>query len=156
MKMRLILIGKDRNDPLCKVADDYAARINRYYSFEVIELKETPLKGESKIERVRSDEAKKIVKHIKPGEYVVALDERGKSLDSVSLAKKLERWSFEGPSVINFVIGGPVGLDREFLGRARERWKLSAMTLPHRLARVVLVEQLYRACTIIRNEPYHK
>ena len=121
-----------------------------------MELKETPLRGDSTIDRVRADEAKKIAKHIKPGDYVIAMDERGKSIDSIELSKKIERWSHEGPSNIVFVIGGPVGLDRTFLKTANERWMLSSMTLPHRLARVVLAEQLYRACTIIRKEPYHK
>jgi 23S rRNA (pseudouridine1915-N3)-methyltransferase len=156
MKLRLILIGRDRHDPLCKVADDYAARICRYYPFEVIEIKETPLRGGANLDRVRADEANKITKHIKPGEYIVAMDERGKSFDSLVFAQRIEKWTHEGPSTINFVIGGPVGLDRTFLKSAHERWMLSAMTLPHRLARVVLVEQVYRACTIIRGEPYHK
>jgi len=150
------LIGRDRNDPLCALAEDYASRICRYYPFEVTELKETPLKRDSNIDKLRASEAEKILKHIKPGEHLIALDENGKTINSVGLSKRIERWSFEGPAKVTFVIGGPVGLDRSFLANAHERWTLSAMTLPHRLARVVLVEQLYRACTILRGEPYHK
>ena len=156
MRLRLILIGRDKNDPLVEVAEDYTRRINRYASFEVVEPKETPLKTQANVEQVRSDEAKKIRKALKPGEHVIALDERGKSLSSVQVAECLDQWSSHGPSSIAFVIGGPSGLDREFLSTAHARWQLSKMTLPHRLARVILTEQIYRAFTILRNEPYHK
>jgi 23S rRNA (pseudouridine1915-N3)-methyltransferase len=156
VKLRLIYIGRDRNDPLAAVAEDYASRICRYYPFELLELKETPLKNESNLDKIRASEADKIRKHIKPGEHIIALHERGKALDSVAVSKRIETWTMKGPSKINFVIGGPVGLDRAFLAEAQEQWTLSLMTFPHRLARVVLVEQIYRACTILRGEPYHK
>ena len=156
MKLRLILIGRDKNEPLIQIADDYARRINRYASFEVVEIKETPLKPQSNVAQVRSDEAKKLRKILKPAEHIIALDERGKSVSSVQLAEHLDQWSSHGPSSVAFVIGGPSGLDRDFLAQAHARWQLSQMTLPHRLARVILTEQLYRAFTILRNEPYHK
>ena len=155
VRLRLILIGRDKNDPLVEVAEDYTRRINRYASFEVVELKETPLKTQSNVEQVRSDEAKKIRKALKPGEHVIALDERGKSVSSVQVAECLDQWSSHGPSSIAFVIGGPSGWTG-VSSTAHARWQLSKMTLPHRLARVILTEQIYRAFTILRNEPYHK
>ena len=112
--------------------------------------------AEAELKKARPDEAKKIRKALKPGEHVIALDERGKSLSSVQVAECLDQWSSHGPSSVAFVIGGPSGLDRGFLAQAHDRWQLSKMTLPHRLARVILTEQIYRAFTILRNEPYHK
>lgn len=156
VRLRLILIGRDKNEPLIEVADEYSRRINRYTSFEVVELKETPLKSQANVDQVRSDEAKKIRKALKPGEHVIALDERGQSLSSVQVAESLDRWSSHGPTSVAFVIGGPAGLDRDFLATANGRWQLSKMTLPHRMARLILTEQIYRAFTILRNEPYHK
>ena len=98
----------------------------------------------------------RIAAAIAPGEHVVALDEGGKSVSSVQVAARLDRWAMEGRGAVAFVIGGPNGLDREWLARVPERWSLSKMTLPHRLARLVLMEQIYRGCTINRGEPYHK
>lgn len=155
MKLRLLVIGRDRKDPLCIAAGGYLDRVRHYHPIELVELKEEPVRGEpaAKVQRV---EAGRIDKAVAEGEYVIALDEGGKQLRSTDVASRLERWSMEGPARVCFVIGGSTGLDRGFVSKANERWSLSKMTLPHRLARLVLAEQLYRACTIVRGEPYHK
>ena len=88
--------------------------------------------------------------------YTVVLDERGQSLDSLKFAKWLERLTIDQPDGVNFVVGGDAGFDESVRKRADKLVSLSAMTLPHVLARVVLVEQIYRACTLMRNIPYHK
>jgi len=88
--------------------------------------------------------------------YTVVLDERGQQLDSLKFAKWLERLTIDQPDGVNFVVGGDIGLDDTVRKRADKLLSLSAMTLPHVLARVVLVEQIYRACTLMRNIPYHK
>jgi 23S rRNA (pseudouridine1915-N3)-methyltransferase len=85
---------------------------------------------------------------------VIALDVKGKSWSSRALAKELERWASRGKGVVAFVIGGADGLPAELMARADARWSLSALTFPHRLARVIVAEQLYRALTIMRGEPY--
>lgn len=88
--------------------------------------------------------------------FTIVLDERGQSLDSLKFAKWVERLTIDNPHGINFVLGGDVGLDDTLRQRADKLLSLSAMTLPHQLARIVLLEQLYRACTLMRNIPYHK
>lgn len=88
--------------------------------------------------------------------FTIVLDERGQSLDSLKFAKWIERLTIDNPHGINFVLGGDVGLDDTLRQRADKLLSLSAMTLPHQLARIVLLEQLYRACTLMRNIPYHK
>ena len=156
MKLRLIIVGRDRNDPIVIAADEYVERIRRYFPIEVVEVKEEPLRKGTPIDRVKRAEAERIQKVLRDGEHLVLLDEQGKQLSSEEVAKRLSSFSRDGIGSIAFVVGGPVGLDPEFLRSANERWSLSRMTLPHRIARLILAEQLYRACTILRGEPYHK
>lgn len=156
VKLRVIVVGRDRGEPLCEIADEYLGRLNRTYPTTLVEVKEEPARASSPVDRVRAIEAERLEKALLPGERVVALDERGKEHTSVELAQRLGRWADEGRSSVAFLIGGPNGLDPALVARADERWALSKLTLPHRLARVVLAEQLYRAATILRGEPYHK
>lgn len=155
MKLRLIAVGRDKNEPALELAREYLERVRRYVPAELVELKEEPAKKNVPIDRVRAQEAARITGALAPGEWIVALDERGRALDSMELSEKLAGWK-QGARRVALVIGGPNGLDRELLDRADERWALSRMTLPHRIARLVLAEQLYRACTILNGEPYHK
>jgi 23S rRNA (pseudouridine1915-N3)-methyltransferase len=152
----MVVVGRDRRDPLVLVADEYLERIRHYFPIELVEVREEPAKASTPVERVRLLEAERLERALAPGELVIALDERGASLGSVELAEKLGRWAREGLGSVALVIGGPNGLDPAWVARARERWSLSRLTLPHRMARLVLAEQLYRACTILRGEPYHK
>jgi 23S rRNA (pseudouridine1915-N3)-methyltransferase len=157
VRLRLIIVGKDKNEPIIEAANVYVERIARYFPIDVVELKEEPAKTSTPVARVRAVEAERIEKALSEGEHSVALDERGKELSSVDLSNRLKKWANEGRSSVAFIIGGPNGLDPEFVSkRAKETWSLSRMTLPHRIARLILAEQLYRACTIMRGEPYHK
>jgi 23S rRNA (pseudouridine1915-N3)-methyltransferase len=156
MKLRLIVVGRDRNEPICDQAAEYIGRIGRYYPAELVELKEEPAKASTPVDRVRKMEAERLRKAIGESDHLVALDEHGKELSSIDIARRIERYGNEGKQAVSFVIGGPNGLDPQFLREAKEIWSLSKMTLPHRIARLILAEQLYRACTIIRGEPYHK
>jgi 23S rRNA (pseudouridine1915-N3)-methyltransferase len=156
VKLRLIIVGRDRNDPIVQAADEYVERIRRYFPIEVVEVKEEPLRKGTPIDRVKRAEAERIQNALKEGEHLVLLDEHGKQHTSEEVAKRLSTFSRDGIGNIAFVVGGPVGLDPEFLRTAKEKWSLSKMTLPHRIARLILAEQLYRACTILRGEPYHK
>ncbi len=156
MKLRVIIVGKDKNDPIVAAADEYVARIQHYFPISVVEVKEEPAKGSTPIDRVRALEAERIRKALGDDAWWVALDERGKAPDSVEMSKKLGGWAGEGRGQVSLVIGGPNGLDPALVASAKERWSLSRLTLPHRIARLVLCEQLYRACTILRGEPYHK
>jgi 23S rRNA (pseudouridine1915-N3)-methyltransferase len=156
VKLRLIAVGRDKNDAIVAQAAEYMARLERYFPVETVEVKEEPAKASTPIARVRAVEAERIAKALGGDDYAIALDERGKEVGSVELAKKLERFAREGKKAVSFVIGGPNGLDPEFVQKTREVWSLSKLTLPHRIARLIVAEQLYRAATIMRGEPYHK
>jgi 23S rRNA (pseudouridine1915-N3)-methyltransferase len=125
--------------------EDYTRRMR---SALRIDLEEIP------VARVKADEEKKLLERI--GEdYLVALDERGKSLSTLQLARWLGDRQQDG-SNLSFVIGGPDGLGAGILARAAMRWSLSALTFPHAMVRVILAEQLYRAHTVLQNHPYHR
>lgn len=156
--MRLTLIWPRSNaDPeLAAVADRYFNRIKHFFPIEVTEV--TPPRGrqgEKDVAIMRADSAR-LLAAIPPQGHVVALDERGRTIDSLKFAKWLERLTIDQPHGVIFVMGGDVGLDQSVRQRADDVLSLSAMTLPHQLARVVLLEQIYRACTLMRNIPYHK
>lgn len=135
------MVGRVKRDPLRDLLDDYVGRLKRYCPVEEIELKDGPKVGDQ------------IARHSEEA-TLVALDVKGEALTSKQLARRLERLASRGKGVVAFAIGGADGLPRETLARAHARWSLSAMTFPHRLARLVLTEQLYRGMTILRGEPY--
>lgn len=156
MKIRLVIVGRDRGDPIISVADDYLRRVERSVPTEVVELKEVPLRKNHAAAEVMAAEAERIRRAVGARDRVVALDKGGRSFDSEGMAKKLDGYMQGGLSAVTFVIGGPSGLDPRWLASVDERWSLSSMTLPHRIARLVLCEQLYRGFSILRGEPYHK
>ncbi len=143
MKLRIIAVGGIKDRATRELVDVYVKRIGRYCRCEEIELK--PGKGE------RAAIAKAV-----GDTTLVALDVRGDAMTSRALATRVERLASRGKGVVSFVIGGAEGLPKATLTAAVERWSLSALTFPHRLARLMLVEQLYRAMTILRGEPYDK
>jgi 23S rRNA (pseudouridine1915-N3)-methyltransferase len=152
----LVVVGRDRGDPLVDAANAYLKRVDGVLPAEVVELREVPLRKSSTPEQVMKLEAERIEAALAPGERVIALDGGGRSLSSEALADRLEQARMTAVPAWCFVIGGPSGLHARVLERADERWSLSSFTLPHRLARLVLSEQIYRAVTILRGEPYHK
>ncbi len=138
--------------------DRYLGRIKHFYPIEVVEV--APERGrqsesDAAIIRRRSESAR-LIAAIPPRGFTVVLDERGQPMDSLKFAKWLERLTIDQPHGVNFVMGGDAGLDDAVKQRAQKVLTLSAMTLPHQLARVLLLEQIYRACTLMRNIPYHK
>ncbi|MBI4702702.1 MAG: 23S rRNA (pseudouridine(1915)-N(3))-methyltransferase RlmH [Deltaproteobacteria bacterium] len=143
MRIRIVAVGRLKPRALRELADGYLERVRRYLPCEEIELEATGPKGL----------ASRLAKAC-GGASVVALDAAGEPLDSARFARKLEALGCRGKGVVAFLLGGPDGLPGEVLARAPARWSLSALTFPHRLARLVLAEQLYRAMTILRGEPY--
>jgi 23S rRNA (pseudouridine1915-N3)-methyltransferase len=134
---------------------DYLKRLRRYFSVEVMEVAEEDMNRRSP-EEVLSAEASRLLKRIPSGAYVIALDrEKGKLLTSEDLGRRLDALGVSGRSHVAFLMGGPLGLSPELLGEADEVVSFGRMTLPHALARVVLLEQLYRAAKIERGEKYH-
>jgi 23S rRNA (pseudouridine1915-N3)-methyltransferase len=136
-------------------ADDYLKRLRRFFPVEVVEVPEEDLNRRSP-EEVLAAEARKILKRIPSGAYVVALDrERGELISSEKLARRLNSLGISGRSHVAFIFGGPLGLSQEVLKRADALVSFGPVTLPHALARVVLLEQLYRAAKMNRGEKYH-
>ncbi len=135
--------------------EDYLRRLRKYFPVEVVEVAEEDTNRRSKQE-VLAAEGARISKRLPPEAHLIALDrERGKQLSSEDLARRLESLGVSGHSHVAFVIGGALGLSPEVLGRADERISFGPITLPHALARVVLLEQLFRAVKIERGEKYH-
>jgi len=153
VKLRLLAIGRDRSGLFAPAVDEYLGRLARTLKLELVELPEA--RRHAGTPQAREEEGATLLARLRPGERLVALDERGEQPTSVELARRLQRWQERGQDVA-LVIGGADGLSAAVLERAAERLSLSRLTLPHRLARLVLVEQLYRAATILRGEPYHK
>lgn len=146
LKLKVVSVGKDRSGLFEPAVQEYAARLKHYAKVELVELKAQP---------TRAAEARQILARVSEAEWLVALDERGRSMSSEELSRFLATAQREAKDLA-FVVGGDEGLDPPVLERARLVLSLSRMTLPHRLARVVLAEQLYRAFTLLRGEPYHK
>jgi 23S rRNA (pseudouridine1915-N3)-methyltransferase len=156
MKFRFLWPRSTADPELAGVVERYLNRIKHFYPIEVKEIageRGRQATGDASIMRAQSA---RLVDAIPASGYTVVLDERGRSIDSLKFAKWLERLTMEQPHGIAFVLGGDVGLADSVRERADLLLSLSAMTLPHQLARVVLVEQIYRACTLMRNIPYHK
>lgn len=153
MKIRVLAVGRDRSGLYRPALEEYARRIGRYASFEVVEVPEA--RRHAGTPRARDEEGDAILARLRDGERVVALDERGREPSSEELARRLGAW-LAGGRDLALVVGGADGLAGAVKARADESLSLSRLTLAHRLARLVLLEQLYRAFTILRGEPYHK
>lgn len=152
MKIAVMAFGKLRSKELSAVAAEYLKRLSRYSPAEVVELRDE--RGEDAASRRK--EAGHLAAALKPGDFVVLLDERGRQLSSPELGAMINDRARAGSwKRLVFVIGGPYGFDDEARARANFTLSLSRMTLPHELARVMLLEQLYRAWTILRGEKYH-
>ena len=138
---------------------EYSKRLQAYDKIEIVEVKDSEAKesnSDAQNEQVKIEEGERLLKQIKDDEYVILLDLKGKSLDSIELAKTIENLYTQGKSKIDFVIGGSLGVSDEVIKRANYRLKLSECTFPHQLCRVILLEQIYRSFRIMHNEPYHK
>lgn len=155
LHIRLIAVGKLRGSIWLPAATEYGRRLRRYADFEVVEVRDAVGKGLPD-DAARAEEGKAIAQILESGNHLIALDRQGKAFGSEQFAQNLRRQIDAGIRKMDFVIGGPVGLEASIIAKANLRLSLSAMTLPHELARVVLLEQLYRAFTILRGEPYHK
>jgi 23S rRNA (pseudouridine1915-N3)-methyltransferase len=155
MKVRLLVIGTRPEDWVRDAVSLYLARMPAHLKLELVEIPLSLRSSGGDPAIARAKEGQRILQRLKPGDFVVALDERGKNWSSIELSREVERWQNHQPSVA-LVIGGPEGLSDEVSQRADQSWSLSAMTFPHGLARVIVVEQLYRAWTILQGHPYHK
>ena len=154
MKLVIVAVGQRVPDWAQTAWDDYAKRFPHELKVELKAVKTEP-RGSKTVETLYAAERARIEAVIPKGCRIVALDERGTTLTTVALAAKLQNWQLESDDVA-LVIGGPDGLDPAFRQAAHERIRLSDLTLPHAMVRVLLIEQLYRAWSINANHPYHR
>ena len=146
LSYRILAPGRRSEDPLRLAAEAYAARLNRYAKVELVRLKESDSAGE----------AQAMLAALSPKDFVIALDERGFGLSTQELHDALLAYDGKSLGRIAFLIGGADGLGAAAKQRAQATWSLSRLTLPHRAAQMLLIEQLYRAHTMMRGEKYHR
>ncbi len=159
MNITILAVGRLKEKYWQDALGEYLKRLSAYAKVNVIEVvdENTPEEASLAIrERIKNREGQQLLKHIKPGTFLVALDRRGKDMSSRGFAGYLAELSLQGNSHITLIIGGSLGLADSILKLAHLQLSFSRMTFPHQLMRVVLLEQIYRAFKINRGEPYHK
>lgn len=157
--IKIVACGKIKEPWMREGIQEYTKRLKAYDKLEIVEVKDIEAKesfSDAQFEQVKKEEGERLLKQIKDDEYVILLDLKGESLDSISLSKKVQDLYTQGKSKITFVIGGSLGVSKEVIQRANYRLKLSDCTFPHQLCRIILLEQIYRLFRIMHNEPYHK
>ena len=154
MKIKLVCIGRLRSAAVEELVSSYASRIDHYYPFELTVVPDVRLRA-ADAARQKEAEGEKILGELAPGDRLMLLDERGREYTSRELSGLLDKLSVDGCRRLVLVIGGPYGFSKAVYDRADAMLSLSRLTLPHELARLFTVEQLYRAGTISRGEPYH-
>ncbi len=155
MNIKIIAIGKTKEKFLKEGTDEFLKRLQPYASVEIIELTAAEIKDDL-VQQALETEAEKILSHIKPQSFVITMEIGGKQFSSEDFASKIEELTHDGTSEIIFVIGSSCGLSPSVSARANLKMSLSKMTFLHQFARLILVEQLYRAFKIIKKETYHK
>ena len=153
MRFKFIWVGKTRNEHLRSLIDDYLGRIGRFTRFEIAELRES---GSRTVEEGIEEEGRRIISALRPDALTVLLDVEGRQFNSHELSAQVDRWQNNGIKEVAMIIGGHNGVSKAVVERANERWSLSRLTLTHEMARVVMLEQVYRAFTIIHGLPYQK
>ncbi|MFQ5546734.1 MAG: 23S rRNA (pseudouridine(1915)-N(3))-methyltransferase RlmH [Woeseia sp.] len=155
MHTRLIVVAGRQPSWVDEAFDNYAQRLPRQWKFRLDAVASVPRsKGADRASAVAA-EGQRVLDRLGAGEQLVVLDERGSEISSIELAEKLSSWQASGRDLA-FVIGGPDGISHTVTARADFRWSLSKLTLPHGLARILFVEQLYRAWTVSTAHPYHR
>jgi len=152
MRFRIIWPGKTKDARLRALIEDYLGRLSHFVRCEVTELKESGRVDKTGIDK----ETKRISDGLRPGAVTVLLDPEGAEWTSQQLADQVRSWETNGIKEVAFVVGGPSGVAPALVARADKRWSLSRLTLTHEMARVLLLEQLYRAYTIVHGLPYQK
>ncbi len=159
MQVRILSVGKIKEEYLRAAIAEYAKRLSRYCQVEFLSVadEKTPQEASPTVEKqIRRLEGERLLRLMRERDYVVALALDGWAPDSVQLSRKMEEWMMAGSGCLCFVIGGSLGLSEEVLARAQERLSFSRLTFPHQLMQVILLEQIYRGFKIMHHEPYHK
>lgn len=159
MNITILTVGKLKERYWTDAVKEYSKRLGGYCNLNIVELKESLLRNNPSAadeEVAKNREGEEILAKIKKSDFVITLEINGKSLSSTDLAEKIEVLGINGKSSIIFVIGGSLGLSKEVSLRSDFKLSFSAMTFPHQMMRVILLEQIYRSFKIIKNEVYHK
>lgn len=156
MKIKIIALGKIKEKFLKEGIDEFLKRLTPYAAVEIIELSPIEIKDENLTQRALDEEGGKILSYIKPQSYVITMEINGKQFSSEEFAAKIKGLTNEGQSEIIFVIGSSCGISKNVSSRANLKMSMSKMTFLHQFARLILVEQIYRAFKIIKGETYHK
>lgn len=155
MKARLIAVGERAPDWVASGFGDYQKRLSHWLPLELVEVA-AGIRGKGRdAARAMADEGARVLAALPKQSHVVSLDGRGKPYSSEQLALRVEAWRQQGRDLA-FLIGGPEGHAPEVIAAADESWALGPLTLPHMLVRLVVAEQLYRACSLLANHPYHR
>lgn len=154
MKTKLIVVGKTNDKNIIRGIDDYVERISHYMPFEIVTVPELKNTKKLSAESQKELEGDLILKNLQSSDYVVLLDEHGKEYRSIEFASWIEKRR-QAAQNVTFVIGGPYGFAPKVYDRSDSKLSLSKMTFSHQMIRLLFVEQIYRACTIIKGEPYH-
>ena len=159
LQVKILAVGKIKEKYLKEGIAEYSKRLGAYVRLEIVEVEDEPCPDRATAaeeEKIKQKEAERLLRSVSTQDYVIALDIGGKNISSPELAAILADKALSGQSSIAFVIGGSLGLAKNILRRADFRWSFSRLTFPHQLIRVMLLEQIYRACKINKGEPYHK
>lgn len=155
MKIALWSVGKAHEPYVKEGIETYTKRLAKYFAADWTIIPVPKNATALPAEEMKKKEGESILAQLKEDDYLVALDEYGKELTSEAVGQLLQQRADTGTKRIVFLIGGAYGLDKAVLAAAKYKWSLSQLTFPHQLVRLILAEQLYRACTILRNEKYH-
>ena len=158
MKLKVISIGQLKNNPILEIQRDYESRIlslSKSVGIKNLEIKELPISKKSSIKERQKEEAKIISQHIKQDNLNVFLDGKGENINSVDISQIISKSSFDDKDLV-FFIGGPDGFDEKIIKVANKIISFGRVTWPHKLIRIMLLEQLYRGVTILNNHPYHR
>lgn len=155
MKVILLVVGKTTDQHIQALTDDYVGRINHYVPFQMEVVPELRNTRALSPQQQKQLEAQVIKKVLAPSDYVVLLDEHGTERHSIDFASWMQKRIASGGQRLVFVVGGPYGFDADIYAMANEKVSLSQMTFSHQMIRLIFTEQIYRAMTILRGEPYH-
>jgi len=159
LNITILTVGKIREKFFQLGIEEYTKRLSRYCKLHLVEVPDEKAPENfslAEMEQVKAREGEALLKQIKEGSYVIALEIKGTMLSSEAFSQKLQQLALEGNSQICFVIGGSLGLSQSVIDRADFKLSFSAMTFPHQLMKVILLEQIYRGFRIMKGEPYHK
>jgi len=155
LNITILTVGKIREKPVAALCEEYADRISKYgHTLSIEEVKEEP--GDRPYDKILAKEAERLRSRIPQGAYSIAMDISGETCSSTVFAERIGDLMMQGTNKVVFIIGGPLGLERKLIASCRWVFSLSELTVTHEMARLILLEQFYRANTILRGEPYHK